>query len=266
MNRTFAVAVSLSMPTLISAALFLSGCGSSGSSGSASTPPPTYPTLTGDWALTATSQVSKLNYQLGAYITNANGSVSGIIHLLNSGCFTPTQDIPITGTVSSSGVVSATSTAVSSQVITLSGTVTSETLTAGKYAIVGGCGNGDTGTITGYIAPAYSNTYSGTFLSISGLSISTTVTTLQSGPDADGFYHVSGSVTFGGSPCFASGTIANSTIAGEYMEVIITANDGSTVTFGGYITDSTGRTISGDYEVTGGKCSGDHGTGSVSHS
>ncbi len=102
MNRTFAVAVSLSMPTLISAALFLSGCGSSGSSGSTSTPPPTYPTLTGNWALTATSQVTKLNYQMGAYVTNANGSVSGIIHLLNSGCFTPTQDIPITGKVSSS--------------------------------------------------------------------------------------------------------------------------------------------------------------------
>jgi hypothetical protein len=246
--------------------VILFGCGGSGSGTTHVNPPPSYPTLTGNWALTATSQVTKENYQIGGYITNTNGSVSGTLHLLNSGCFTPTEDIPITGTVSTVGVVSATSSAVSSQVITLSGTVASETLSAGKYSITGGCGNGDEGTVTGFVAPPYSNTYTGTFLSFSGLSIGTTITTTQSGPDSNGFYSVSGSATFSGSPCFTSATITSSMITGAYMEVILTDSDGSTVTFGGYITDSTGKTISGDYEVTGGKCSGDYGTGSVSHS
>jgi hypothetical protein len=251
---------------LTSLAVVLSGCGGSGSGTPATNPPPSYPTITGNWALTATSLVTKLNYQMGGYITNTGGSVSGTLHLLDSGCFTPTEDIPITGTESTTGAVSATSSAVSSQVVAISGTVASDTLSTGKYSITGGCGNGDNGTVTGFIAPSYSNTYSGTFLSVSKISISTAITTLQSGPDSDGLYHVSGTATFSGSPCFASGTIANSVVTGAYMAVTITANDGSSVVFGGYITDSTGKTISGDYQVTGGKCSGDYGTGSVSHS
>lgn len=251
---------------LASLAVVLSGCGGSGGGTTATNPPPSYPTITGNWALTATSQVTKLNYQMGAYITNTNGSVSGTLHLLNSGCFTPTEDIPISGTISSAGTVSATSSAVSSQVVAISGTVASGTLSVGKYSITGGCGNGDNGTVTGFIAPSYSNTYSGTFLSVSKISISTTITTSQSGPDADGLYHLSGTATFSGSPCFVSGTITDSMVTGAYMAVTITANDGSSVVFGGYITDSTGETISGDYQVTGGKCSGDYGTGSVSHS
>ena len=251
---------------LTSFAVVFSGCGGSGSGTMATNSPPSYPTITGNWALTASSQVTKLNYQMGGYITNTNGDVSGTLHLLNSGCFTPMQDIPITGTVSTAGAVSATSSAVSSQVVTISGTVASGALSSGTYSIKGGCGNGDSGTVTGFIAPPYSNTYSGTLLSVSKISISTTITTSQSGPDTDGLYHVSGTATFSGSPCFASGTITGSDIAGAYMAVTITANDGSSVVFGGYITDSTGKTISGDYQVTGGKCSGDYGTGSVSHS
>lgn len=255
--------VSIVLPSLVAV---LAGCGGSGNGTPGTNPSPSYPAMTGNWALTVTSQATKQNYQMGGYITNTNGAVSGTLHLLNSGCFTPTQDIPITGTVSTAGAVSATSSAVSSQVVTISGTVASGVLSSGTYSIKGGCGNGDSGTVTGFIAPSYSNTYSGTFLSVSKVSIDTTITTTQSGPDSDGLYHVSGTATFSGSPCFVSGTITGSDIAGAYMAVTITANDGSSVVFGGYITDSTGKTISGDYQVTGGKCSGDYGTGSLSHS
>jgi hypothetical protein len=49
------------------------------------------------------------------------------------------------------------------------------------------------------------------------------------------------------------------------MSVTIGTTNG-TVTFYGFQTDSTGKTITGDYTVSGGSCNGDYGTGSVSHS
>lgn len=251
-----------------SVTVLLTACGSSGNSGATVTPPPTptYPALTGNWSLSAMSQVTSLTYIMGGYITNTNGAVSGTIHLLNSGCYAITTDVPITGTVSTSGAFTATSSAVATQVITISGTVTSTALTAGTYSITGGCATGDHGTVTGYAAPPYSNIYSGNFISVpSRITIATMIATTQTGPDVDGFYHVTGTATFSGSPCFSSGTISASTIAGSYMAITITTSNG-TVNFDGYDTDSTGKTVSGAYSVTGGICSGDYGTGSVTHS
>ena len=248
---------------LISIAVFLSGCG--GGSTSSANRPPTYPIITGNWSLLAVSQVYSQTIQIGGYITNTDGGVSGTIHVLNSGCFTLTQDVPISGTITSSGSVSATSAAVSGQVIAISGTVSGSTLSAGTYSISGGCGDGDKGTLTGFITPSYSNTYKGSFHSVSGITTGETFAITQNGPDSDGFYHLSGTATFTNSPCFASGTISSSAVAGSYMEVIITTNNNGTVMFAGNITDSSGTTITGEYEITSGACQGDSGTGSVSH-
>ena len=122
------------------------------------------------------------------------------------------------------------------------------------------------GPMVGYMVPSYGNTYSGSFVSVSGPVIGTTIATTQTGPDSDGFYHVSGAAAFQGSPCFTSATITSSMVSGAYMTVTMTANTGSIVTFGGYLADSTGKTITGAYQVISGTCSGDSGTGSVSHS
>jgi len=255
---------------LSSIAILMTACGSKGSTTAPVNPPPppsTYPTLTGNWSLSATSQVSSANYILGGYITNTNGTVTGTLHIINATtCFNIAQDLQITGTVSTSGAFTATSAAINSQVITISGTITSTALTGGAYSIAGGCDTGDRGTVTGYAAPSYSHTYAGNFISTpSHITIATTIVATQSGPDTDGFYHISGTATFSGSPCFSSGTITTSEIAGSYMAIVITTASGN-IEFIGYDTDSTGKTVSGTYEVEGGLCSGDYGTGSVSHS
>jgi hypothetical protein len=254
---------------LVSLAVALSGCGGSGSTSKTPTtpfkPPPSYPSITGNWALTATSAVATQVTAIGGYITNTNGTVSGILHILTSPCFALTTDVPITGTVSTAGVVSAISSAVGGQIITLSGTVASGSLTAGKYSIAGGCGNGDQGTVTGFIAPPFTNTYTGTFQSISGVSVGATIAAIQSGPDANGLYAVTGTATFTGSPCFTSATISSSAVSGAYVDLVLANNDGSQTSFVGYITDSTGKLVSGSYQVVGGKCSGDQGSGVLSN-
>jgi hypothetical protein len=254
------------LSTCLMAVFLLAGCGS-GTSGNSTTSTPTYPNVTGNWAVTAVSQLIGTTFQLGGYITSATpGTVTGTIHVLNSGCYSLSQDVPVTGTLSTSGAISITSSTVSSQVIALSGTINNYVLSGGTYTITGGCAAGDHGTVTGYITLTYSDVYAGSFYSIpSHLTIGTTITAGQSGPDSDGFFHVTGSATFSGSPCFASGTITASTIAGAYMSVTIGTTNG-TVTFYGFQTDSTGKTITGDYTVSGGSCNGDYGTGSVSHS
>lgn len=253
---------------LMSLVVAFVGCGGSGSASKTPTTPfkpPPYPSITGNWALTATSTVTPQVTAIGGYITNTNGGVSGILHILTSPCFAPTTDVPITGSVTAAGAVTAVSSAVGGQTITLSGTVSSGSLTAGKYSIIGGCGNGDQGTVTGFIAPPFTNTYTGTFQSVSGLAIGTTINATQTGPDANGLYAVTGTATFTNSPCFTSATISSSAISGAYVDLVLANNDGSQTSFVGDITNPSGSLVSGNYQVTGGKCSGDQGSGTLSN-
>lgn len=245
--------------------VFATGCGGTGSatSGKATPPPPQYPSITGNWSLAANSQVFSQSTLIGGFITNAGGSVSGTLHFLNSPCYSLPTDVPFSGSITTGGAISVTSSQVARQIVAVSGKITEGTLSSGTYTITGGCGNGDKGTVTGYIVPAFTNTYTGTFVSGS-TSIGVTVTTTQSSPTSDGIYQVSGSATFAGSPCFSSGTITSSAIAGGYMDVVITASNGGVVEFIGEITDSTGKTITGSYDVTAGVCAGNSGSGNLS--
>lgn len=255
----------LTSAAVVGCFIIASGCGGSGTSSTSSStpPPPQYPSITGNWSLTAASTVVVQNTLIGGYLTSTGKSVSGTLHVLNSPCYSLTTDVPITGTVTTAGVLTATSAQVSSQTISVSGTINGDTLSSGSYTIAGGCANGDKGTVTGYIAPPFTNTYSGTFSS-GVYNITMSVTTTQSGPTADGIYQVGGTATFSGSPCFSSGTITSSAVAGGYIAVVITATNGGVIDFAGEITDSTGKTISGTYEVTAGTCAGNSGNVSLS--
>ncbi len=244
-------------------ALLAPGCGGKSGGTGSTTSTPTYPSITGNWSLAASSQVTSQTFLMGGYLTNTDGTVSGTLHILNSPCYSLTEDVPFTGTITTAGAFSATSTQIASQTITVSGTISGSTLSSGTYSITGGCANGDKGTVTGYIVPPFTNTYTGTF--VSGLtSVGVSVTTSQSGPTSDGIYQVTGSATFTGSPCFSSGTITASEIAGGYMEVTISTPNGGTLEFAGEITNSSGKTITVTYEVTAGTCAGNSGSGSLS--
>lgn len=201
---------------------------------------------------------------MGGYLTSdSKGNVAGVVHVINSNCYKILQDVPVSGTVTTDGDLKLTSASVSGQVIKFAGKVSSGAIASGTYSNTGGCASGDSGTITGYTVSSYSKAYTGTFYSVSKVQIGFSSTLTQSGPDVDGIYHATGAVKFTGSPCFTTGTITDSLISGNYMMITITTNNGSELIFGGYSTDSTTNKIVGDYEVTGGTCSGDYGTGSV---
>jgi hypothetical protein len=263
--------VSSLLAILPAIAFCLFGCG--GGTQTPRTGPPVYPAITGNWSFTASTAVAGENVMIGGYLTNTNSTatvnsntVTGTLHFLNSTCYTASQDIPVTGTISYTGALSLTSSSISSQVVTAAGTLTGTVMNSGTYSITGGCGNGDKGTVTGFLVPPFTNTYTGTFTSVSGKQTGATVTTTQTGPNSDGLYSVTGTATFTGSTCFSSGTISTGAVLGSYLAVQIATNNNGTVIFGGYDTDSTGKTVTGTYEVTSGICSGDVGTGSISHS
>lgn len=244
------VALGLTVVSLI-------GCGGSGSN--LTSPSQSYPSLTGNWAVTANSTVAHATIDIGASIVSTEGNVTGVLHVLTSNCYAWNTDVPFSGTESTTGAVSLTTSPVANQVMTIKGTMTSSSL-SGTYTVVGGCAGGDSGTLSGQTVPAYNVTMNGTFLSKSGLSVPVSIVTTQTGPDIHGMFPVTGTVTFTNSPCFATGTITNSIVTGDVIAVTITANDGSYVAFSGW---NTSGTITGLYSVSGGKCSFDSGTGTV---
>ncbi|HWB32944.1 MAG TPA: hypothetical protein VG714_07215 [Acidobacteriaceae bacterium] len=254
----------------------LCGCGGGGldrGSSSTSTPPPPNqtPALNGNWEIRAVSQISMTTYLVGGSLSTTGTDVSGILHIVNTpSCYVSPNgtiyDLPVTGTISTEGALSLTSSPVQNQTLQLSGTWSNGSIVSGTYSVTGGCGNGDHGTITGFVVPSFSGTYTGTFTSVSGLQIKTTIMVAQATtPGSDGEYSLSGTATFD-SPCFTSGTIAAdpySYVLGGFVETTITTGNGL-VEFGGTITDSTGNTLTGNYSVTGGTgCAGDSGAGTV---
>jgi hypothetical protein len=243
---------------LVPAVAILIGC-SGGGSNLTSPSQPSYPSLSGNWEVTANSKIAQATIDIGASIVSRQGTVSGVLHVLSSNCYAWNADVPFSGTESTTGVVSLTSSPVANQIMTIKGTMTSSSL-SGTYSVAGGCANGDSGTLAGQTVPAYNATMTGTFLSNSGLSVPVSIITTQSGPDIHGMFSLSGTVTFKNSPCFATGTITNSIVTGDAIGVTITANDGGSVVFSGW---NTSGTIIGQYLVNGGKCSLDTGTGTV---
>lgn len=264
------------LPIVLLVSLF--GCGGGSMSGSKpvtppSTPPPVVPAMNGNWEILANSQVANTTYEGGGSFSTNGTAVTGTLHFVNSSCYWGSQngatifyDIPITGTLSSKGNLTASSSAVNGQTLNFSGVWSNGAISSGTYSITGGCADGDHGTVTGFPVPSLTGTYSGTFVSTTGVQIKTTVSLTQLATSGNGFYALRGAASFSGSPCFSSGTVEADEYSfgvGGYIQVPIQTTNGDLVLFQGSVTDSTGKTISGNYSVTGAVCSGDSGTGSA---
>jgi hypothetical protein len=256
---------------LTTSLLCLSGCGGTSAAG----PAPGTNTLTGNWSFAATATTGP-SLQIGAYLINSSGTLTGTMHVTNNnGCYPITtgkpENIPFTGTYNSStGAVSITSSAVSSQVITINGTIASNTsaLTGGTYSIAGGCAGGDAGSITGNEDSSLTYTYSGSLTSPSA-TFSAALT--EQGPDQNGLYSVATAtspISYTGTTCFTAGLPNGITyVTGNYVYLTIVNNDvsSSVLTFTGAATSYTGQTITGTYSISGGTCDGDSGTLTMSH-
>jgi hypothetical protein len=239
-----------------------------GSSGGGSITP-----FNGNFGFTATSQVTSTVFVFGGALqAAANGSVTGTMHVSGSGCFNPQTDVvPFTGTISSAGAFTVTSTAVNTQVVNFTATISADgtSITAGTFTITGGCGTAEHGTLTGFEVTSMTASYTGNFTSgTTVISVVSSALTQATTANAQGQFPLTGTLLFSSSTCgLSSATIQSATAAGTLVNMVLAGNDGlSTITFSGQATDGTAKTIVGTFSISGvGTCGGFAGSASLSH-
>ncbi len=175
--------------------------------------PPAF-SLQGNWQFTLTPTSGSLPFASLAGALNEQGSAAGPPTLAAplqigtpSGCFSPGGLLPFHGQVQGQQA-SLDSFSYSGQFINIAAGASAQGLSlSGSYHVVGGCADGESGTLLGTKYQPLSGVFSGT---VPGATtpISLTLRLTQS-PDArgDGFFDVSGSAAFSGVSCFAQGTL-----------------------------------------------------------
>ena len=264
---------------LLSVVLFLNACGGGGGSHvstpaspavpitpTPSTPPPPPANVSGNWQFSATSSAGMTPIAIAGSLDQSGSSVRGAIHISGSTCFDNLIPVALTGTLSDANLLALTSASVSGQVITINATALTDSIAGnafttginGRYAISGGCANGDQGSVAGF-EPGFANLLSGTFTSSAKKTFDVSGDDLAQAASAssEGSFAVTGTVSFG-DPCFGVGTInpgtlpSGSFVIGASLALEIQTNNG-TVTFLGTLNRVTGE-FSGNYTVGGGTC------------
>lgn len=117
------------------------------------------------------------------------------------------------------------------------------------------CGGSKSPTTPSPSSPNLSGSWRGTWQSARGPSGSVTASLTHTGSS------LTGTASLTGSPCFTSGTVSG-TVAGGSVTIGVAFPGSHQVNFTG-TADSTGGSMNGQYAVTGGACSGDAGTWSM---
>jgi len=231
--------------------LTLVGCGSSD----------TLNLTQGNWAVTGTrtggGAIANTTFYVGGSLTQSGKTVSGTMYIIGLSCFDSYSGVAFTGTVSGK-TLTLTSPAIGGQVVTVTATGTNSALT-GTYSVAGGCDTGDTGTITANPVPSINGTWSGPIVGDSNgdpnasLAIAFTQAATAS---SDGTFAITGTLTYTGSTCSASGSInTGSYIVGPHLVISANTNDGGSLSYDGYLNSTTAPTsVFGNYSDAGGNC------------
>jgi hypothetical protein len=240
-------------------ALILTGCGAVANNPEALTQ--------GNWSMAATSNGSAGTFNIGCSLTQSGSSLAGTMYVVGS-CISTSEQVAFTGSVSGNNITLASSGG-SGQVITLSLTGTASSLT-GTYSVNGGCDTGDSGTVVATPVASVTGTWNAPILNDGAGDPNVTLSmalTQATTPSANGTFALTGTLTYTGSTCEASGTISSASIAGPYL--VINANTVDSDSSTGSITytqgllnsASTPTSMTGTYNVIsdGGNlpCSGD---------
>jgi hypothetical protein len=234
-----------------------------------STPVSATPSLTGNWDIKAQSAVTLRTMESGGLLENNGSQVTGVLHVISASCYQLLDIVPLTGKISTdSDSISLVTGSVGGQVLTLTGLMSADrkTLLGGTYSIAGGCSDGDHGTVAGFLVPPFTNVYTGTFTSLRNADIVNVTLSLTQSPTLDlaGFFRLTGIATSVNSPCFSGGMLSGLVI-GSDIDLLLDTNDHAQLSLPGTLIDSSGKAISGRYQVLSGTCAGDSGTVMLTH-
>jgi hypothetical protein len=230
-------------------ALVLTGCGASSN----------LALTQGNWSMTATPSAGA-NFYIGGNLTQSGTNLVGTMYVVKSNCYSPSQTVAFTGTVKGNNVA-LTSASVGGEVITVAATGTAGSL-AGTYSIAGGttC-NGDSGTLTATPVPSISATWSGPIVSQGGQSILALAITQATTASSDGTFALTGTGTYTNSTCFSTASITSAFVAGPYLVVNGTTDDGGNFFYTNVLLNNSASptNMKGTYEVSdpGATCDGD---------
>jgi len=252
--------------SVLSVFLVLSACGGPG--GRISFPvPQSLSDVAGNWQFNTTSSVSGApSLSIAGGIQQSTRALNASVHLDGSDCFDPITTVKLSGTVGGNSI-SLSSTPVSEQVITLTGSVTGIAF-KGTYTIKGGCADGDQGTVEGAKVPQILLTLNGTFTNSANNTFGASVQATEGSGNPDGTFGITGSASFNAT-CFSSGTLKPGTfptgsfVLGKSVTFEIDTDNG-TLMFRGATDVATGE-IDGSYTILGSTCN-DTGTAVFSNS
>jgi hypothetical protein len=191
---------------------------------------------------------------LGGNVSQSGKSLSGMVHVDNSNCFDQLNALGLSGSLTGS-ILSLTSATVDGQVVTLTGSILNDDFT-GKFAIKGGCADGDQGDVSGVRIPALNTSFSATFTTPANDTFDATASLTQGSATTEGSFGVDGTMSFT-TPCFKTGSISSgmfpsaSFVLGSSVALEIKTNNGTIAIVG---TVDKGDQISGDFTVSGGSC------------
>ncbi len=222
--------------------------------------------LTGNWSFTAqptSSSSSQLTLNAGLS-SQPNGKITAVAHLSGAPCASAATAISMSGSLNDFGQLVLTSQPFGGTVLTIKGempggasklTNTTLTFSGGSCAPLGRFP-----VATTQFAPI-NGTYTGTFIDAGGNSGSVTaVLTQTTQPDANGTFHLSGSSTFANNPCFTQPIVTDSLVTGSSMSTTYAQGSATITAVGTFNTDATQLTVT-NWQVSGGLCDGDTGTG-----
>jgi hypothetical protein len=217
-------------------------------------------TLTGgNWAFrsTAISETSQLVF-FSASLTQTGTSLTGLAYIGLIDCYDLLTALPISGTVSGNSV---TLKAGTTDVVTIAGTIAGSKLVTGTYSVTGPCAGGDHGPITGTYVPPLTGTWKATQV-VNGTSVTMTFhLTQQETASALGYFPLTGTVEYAGSPCVLSGTTDSniSFVLGDLVAVMVNTSESGggsgQVLYGGALDDpATASSFRGFESVVAGTC------------
>lgn len=252
--------VSLAVLSVSGLTLLLAGCGM------ANTPLQVGTSLSGNWTFAPASQgvVLNLGFMQGAYET-----VSAVARLNGASCISPTNDILLTGSVGSDNRMMLVSSPFAGTTLTLQGQVSGDGkgIAAASWSFAGGsCGTLGTATVMATNYSAINGTYTGTFTDSSNNAIPVSALLQQtSQPDLNGQFSLSGTATFPGNACFANQpSVTNSVVTGSNLAMTyFDAASSTTLTAIGTFNAQASQLTITNWTISGGKCDGDTGTGSL---
>jgi len=222
--------------------------------------------LTGNWSFTAPAAQGAQPITLNAGFVQTGEAVTAVAHLSGASCISASTGIALSGAVSALNQVSLISQPFAGTTLSLKGQLSAngKALSNATWTFSGGnCAALGSESITATDYAEINGTYTGTFIDAGNNQLAITATLTQTTqPDPNGQYHLSGSATFPNNPCFTQPIVTDSLVTGSSLSTTYSQGSASITAVGTFNSDATQLTVT-NWQVSGGLCDGDTGTGSL---